>query len=91
MAIETAEQLASTIGYGLPFRTVLPWIETVIGQGELQHISGVYSGIDIGGVTITYINVTGPMSVSYAGVFGGVDVSGIGVTGYGPQSTEKAL
>lgn len=48
MSINTIEEKASLIGYGLPFRLMLPFprLDGSIDQGDRQHLAGLYAGIE---------------------------------------------
>lgn len=45
MAVDTAAKRMSLVGYGMPFRLALPAPDGTIGQGDRQHLAGLYSGI----------------------------------------------
>lgn len=61
--IDTPAKRASLIGYGLPFRLALPIPDGTIGQGDRQHLVGLYSGI----LAAAPIIVTAPFSIVWAG------------------------
>lgn len=89
MPLDTVAKRASTFGIGLPFRLVLPWADGTIDRGDRQHISGLYSGIEIGEVIAEIIRVTGPMSITNFGPFG-ISIDGVKwVTPIGPFTVEK--
>ena len=45
MAVDTRQKRHSLIGYGLAYRLTLPVSDGALGQGDRQHLVGLYSGI----------------------------------------------
>lgn len=45
MAIDTTEKKLSLLNFGLPFWRTLPEGDGSIGQGDRQHLLGLYAGI----------------------------------------------
>lgn len=95
MAVDTARKRASLIGYGLPFRLMLPIADGSLDQGDRQHLVGLYAGILAGAAVVAVpsfpndssFTKEGPGDSSFLRL--GVAASGITRSGLGSSSIRK--